>query len=44
MVSVSMDPWIVPMADQIDSFGDSMPLSPLEKNYQEIFVPSMVTS
>jgi hypothetical protein len=31
MISVSTDPWIIPTLDQIDSFGDAMPLSPLEK-------------
>lgn len=43
MISVSMDPWIIPIADQIDLFGDAMPLSPLEKNYQQIFLASMAT-
>ena len=35
MISQSDDPWIVPFPEQIDSFGDSMPLSPIEINYCE---------
>ena len=34
MISVSTVPWIIPTLDQIDSFGDSIPLSPLEQDYQ----------
>jgi len=44
MISNSMDPWIIPTEDQINSFGDPMPLSPLEINYQEIVLASMTTS
>lgn len=43
-ISISIDPWILPTPDQIDSFGDSIPLIPLEKNYQEIVLASMATS
>lgn len=41
MISDSIDPCIIPINDQIDSFGDAMPLSPLEINYQEIVLASM---
>lgn len=30
MISDSTDPWIIPTPDHIDSFGDVMPLIPLE--------------
>lgn len=43
MISVSTDSWIIPTLDQIDLFGDSMPLSPLEQKYQEIVLASMTT-
>ena len=33
MIMDSMDHWIFPTINQIDSFGDAMPLSPLEINY-----------
>lgn len=36
MISTSSDPWIIPSPDQVDSFGDVMPLSPVEVNYSEI--------
>lgn len=44
IISIFTDPWIVPSPDQVDSFGDVMPLSPLEQAYQEIVSTSMVTS
>lgn len=40
-ISVYVDPWIIPTTNQIDSFGDATPLSPLEKDYQEIILASM---
>lgn len=42
MIFVSIDPWIKFSPNHIDSFGDSMPLSPLEQPYQEIVSTSMV--
>ena len=30
------DPWIVPSESEIDSFGDSMPLSPYELAYEAV--------
>lgn len=36
MILVSIYPWIIPTLDEIDSFGDSMTLSPLEQGYQEL--------
>lgn len=44
IIFVSMDPWILPTPNQIVSFGDAMPLSPLDQNYQEIVLALMVTS
>ncbi len=44
IISGSSDPWIIPTKDQIDSFGDVMPLSPLEINYQEIVLALMAAS
>ena len=38
MISQSNDPWIVPLPEQVDSFMDSMPLSPIEINYCELVV------
>lgn len=40
MIFVSTDPWIIPTPGQIDSFGDSMPLSPTEQAYQEVILAS----
>ena len=36
MISVKSNLWLFPSSDQIDSFGDVMPLSPTEINYAEI--------
>lgn len=36
MIFISIYLWIVPSTNQVDSFGDTMPLSPLEKAYHEI--------
>jgi len=36
MISVRSDPWVLPPVDQIESWGDEMPLSPAELNYVEI--------
>lgn len=44
MISNSTNPWIIHTKDQIDSFGDAMPLCPLEINYQDIVLASMATS
>lgn len=44
MILGFMGPWIIPTNNKSDSFGNSMPLSPLELNYQEIVLVSMVTS
>lgn len=35
MIYISTYPWIIPSLDHIDSFGDSMPLIPLEQSYHE---------
>lgn len=43
MILVSIDRYIIPTLDQIDSFGDSMPLSPLEQDHQEIVLASMAS-
>lgn len=40
MISLPTDPWIIPTPDQIDSFGDSMLLSPLEHAYKGIVFSS----
>ena len=32
----SIDPWIIPTPSDIDSYGDQMPLSPVELAYQAI--------
>lgn len=44
MISTSHNPWIVPHLDQVDSFGNVIPLSPLEQAYQAIVLASAVTS
>ena len=36
MISWSDDPWIIPLPEQIYSFGDSMPLSLIEIDYCEL--------
>ena len=38
------DPWFVPPTDQVDSWGDRMPLSPAELNYVEIIAASAPSS
>ena len=40
MISWSYDPWIIPLPEQVDSFGDSMSLSPIEINYCELTTAS----
>ena len=40
MLSQSDDPWIIPSPKQVDSFGDSMPLSPIKINYCELTTTS----
>ena len=40
MISVRSDPWILPPTNQIESWGDVMPLSPTELNYVEIIYAS----
>ena len=34
------DPWIIPSPKQVASFGESMPLTPVEINYCEIISAS----
>ena len=36
MISVKFDPWVIPSPDLVDTWGDVMPLSPIEVNYCEI--------
>ena len=36
MISICSDPWVLPPIDQVESWGDEMPLSPAELNYIEI--------
>lgn len=40
MISMRSDPWVLPLANQIESWGDMMPLSPTELNYIEIVAAS----
>ena len=40
MITVRSDPWILPPTDQVESWGDEMPLSPAELNYVEIIAAS----
>lgn len=40
MISVHSDTWVLPPANQIESWGDMMPLSPAELNYVEIVAAS----
>ena len=40
MITVRPDPWILPPTDQVESWGDEMPLSPAELNYVEIIAAS----
>ena len=40
MISVHSDPWILPSIDQIEPWGEEMPLSPAELNYIEIVAAS----
>ena len=44
MVTTCSDPWIIPPTDQVDSWGDQMPLSPAELNYVEIIAASAPSS
>ena len=43
VISSRHDPWIVPNSDQLESFGDVMPLSPAEQMYQSIIMASKAT-
>jgi len=36
MISMRSNPWVLPPANQIESWGDMMPLSPTKLNYVEI--------
>ena len=40
MITRSDDPWIIPSPEQVTSFGESMPLTPVEINYCEIVAAS----
>ena len=40
MISRSDHPWIIPSPKQVASFGESMPLTPVEINYCEIVAAS----
>jgi len=40
MISMCSDPWVLPPANQIESWGDMMSLSPTEINYVEIVAAS----
>lgn len=40
MISRSDDPWVTPSSEQIDSFGDLMPLSPIKIDYCELITAS----
>ena len=40
MISRSNDPWIIPSPEKLTDFGESMPLTPVEINYYEIFTAS----
>jgi len=42
MISINLDPWVVPPVDQVDSWGE--PLSPVELNYVEIISASVSSS
>lgn len=44
MISTCHGPWVIPYLDQINSFGDFMLLSPIEKAYQAIISTSVVTT
>ena len=40
MIYVRSDPWVLPLTNQEDSWGDMMPLSPAELNYVKIVAAS----
>lgn len=40
MISIRSEPWVLPPADQLESWGDTMLLSPAELNYIEIVTAS----
>ena len=40
MISMRSDPWVLPPANQIESWGDMMSLSPAKLNYVEIVAAS----
>jgi len=44
MIYTPHDPWIVPHPDQVDSFGNVMPLNPAEQGYQVVVLDSTITS
>jgi len=41
MISINTDPWVIPPINQVDSWGDIMPLSPTDLNYVEIISASI---
>lgn len=36
MISINLDRWVIPPVNQVDSWGEVMPLSPTKLNYVEI--------
>jgi len=44
MISIKSDPWVIPSPDLVDTWGEVMPLSPVEINYVEIFLASSSAS
>lgn len=42
--TISTDPWIVPAETNINSFGDRIPLSPIELNYEAIHLACVTHS
>jgi len=44
MISTHFDPWVIRPFDQVDSWGEVMPLSPAELNYVEIISASISSS
>lgn len=44
MISIRFDPWVLLPVDQVESWGDDMPLSPAELNYVDIISASDLSS
>lgn len=44
MISINIDPWVIPPLDLVDSWGDVMPLIPAELNNVEIVSASFSSS